>query len=356
MPRRTFGKGDLVMQPLSCHGERRRSQRIPLIVPLVISNLSSRFPFSEYTKTRQVSRYGFQVRTARPLTVGTQVRLDVLGDEDSRTATARVIHSEPVRLHNDIKLWNSGLALDQPGNIWWVIAASEGRPAGHRQPVTQGGASAETKPERSLHPLDRAALYPMPSAPASETRRHHTSSGAGRMTHATRSWVRPVRGDGPPLRLLRVAAQGDEPGLRRLDSAPQPQPAGPAPTGATDSLEQEWEQAATALKTHLVGLESRLEQVTADLDAGFPARVQRVVADAVGRLREQLEHRLNDLIHDAMLSNGRQGRAGVQAEPGTSRIGLVGQAHPEEASAVSRRDDLAGAAHASLCKSGRRGQ
>lgn len=352
-----------MMEQLSCHSERRRCQRIPLIVSLVISNLSSRFPFSEYTKTRQVGRYGCQVRTARPLTVGTQVRLDVLGDDTSRTTTARVIHSEPVRLHNDIKLWNSGLALDTPGNIWWGASPSEDRSAGLRQQGTRGGASSENQPAKPLHPLDRAVIYPMPFPSTAEPRRHHAAN-LSRSAHPARSWMRPLRGDGPPLRLLRVSAgyatnPDDDAGPRRLAAAPETAGSQPRPNSMTDQLEGEWEQAATALKGHLVGLESRLEQVTAELDAGFPARVQRVVADAVGRLREQLEHRLNDLIRDAMVADAQQGLVGPQpAREDAGHIGRTDRAHcGESVAGCQDHGELAGSSpHAPTCQSGPRGQ
>jgi hypothetical protein len=302
------------------------------MVSLVISNLSSPFPFSEYTKTRQVGRFGCLVRTTRPLSVGTQVRLDILNDATSRTTSARVIHSEPLQPHQGIKQWTSGLALDNPGNIWWGMAgpSEAGMAVVHAQ--SKRGPSSSPQPVKPLHPLDRAVLYALPAAappwPASETRRHDTPRQA-RPDLPARSWTRPQRSDNPRLRLLRFsnegsAAEQEEPGQGRW---------------AADRSEQPGEQAGTPLRSHRAVMESCLDTVTAELDTGFPARVQRVVAEAVARLREHLEHRLNDLIHEALMAERRPG-VGPSA-PAAEQPRNAGLARRDEEQAEGKAEQVA---------------
>ena len=96
--------------------ERRRSQRIPLAVPLFARSLDPLATFYGRVHTLQVSSHGCVLHAPRPLKRGTELRLDVLSS--NRTTTARVIHSDPTGTH--LKTWTVALELDKPANFWGV--------------------------------------------------------------------------------------------------------------------------------------------------------------------------------------------------------------------------------------------
>lgn len=93
--------------------ERRRSQRLPLWMPLFVLSLDHLVEFSGRVSTVEVSSHGCLVRAPRPFPRGTPLRLKVLYRD--RTATAHVIRSDPIR--SDVKLWNIALELRTPGNV-----------------------------------------------------------------------------------------------------------------------------------------------------------------------------------------------------------------------------------------------
>lgn len=155
-------------------GERRRSQRISLMVPLVVSGLSSRCKFAEYCKTLQINSYGCQIRSSRPLKAGTQVRLDVMDDNANRVTTAYVVHSELVltEAEKDVNFWNTGLALDKPGNVWCVPSPPEDwsaadwpddNPAAHAT-APLAGMTARSFDRPAMRPPQTPASPPAPSS------------------------------------------------------------------------------------------------------------------------------------------------------------------------------------------------
>lgn len=95
--------------------ERRRSQRIPLSVPLFVLSLDS-LTFCGHLQTVEVSSHGCVLHALRPFKRGTQLRLDVL--YSNCTTTARVVHSDPTGTH--LTTWTVALELDKPGNFWKV--------------------------------------------------------------------------------------------------------------------------------------------------------------------------------------------------------------------------------------------
>lgn len=116
----------------SVRNNQRRTLRIPLSVPMVVSDLKSH-EFSECCETVTANGHGCQLRSSRPLETGAKVRLDAI--YTNRTAQATVIHSEPAGREQGAIVWNSGLALDKPGNFWnipsppqdWLLLNGSGK-------------------------------------------------------------------------------------------------------------------------------------------------------------------------------------------------------------------------------------
>ena len=98
--------------------ERRRSQRIPQSVPLFVRCLDSPITFGGNLNTIEVSGHGCVIHSLRPFPRGTELRLDIL--YGNCTATARVIHSDPIGTGMHLTTWIVALELDQLGNVWMV--------------------------------------------------------------------------------------------------------------------------------------------------------------------------------------------------------------------------------------------
>jgi hypothetical protein len=129
----------------------RRSTRLPLEVPVLLTSLDAAVTFSEQCNTTLVNAHGCGLIAPRELAHGIQVRLEIVSAK--RHTTARV--AEVVPLGGDPETWLVGLELEVPGNFWgieyaptdWRIEESP-LPAAE-QPRLDQEPSAAAKPARS---------------------------------------------------------------------------------------------------------------------------------------------------------------------------------------------------------------
>lgn len=129
----------------------RRSTRLPLEVPVLVTSLDAAVPFSEQCNTTLVNAHGCGLIAPRALAHGIQVRLEIVSAK--RHTTARV--AEVVPLGGDPETWLVGLELEVPGNFWgieyaptdWKIA--EIPPPAAEQQRLDHEPSATAKPARS---------------------------------------------------------------------------------------------------------------------------------------------------------------------------------------------------------------
>src|SRR5580658_8293951 len=94
----------------------RRSTRLPLEVPVVVTSLDDGSPFSERCNTTLVNAHGCGLIVPRALVHDIQVRLEIVSAK--RHTTARV--AEVVPLGGDPETWLVGLELEVPGNFWGI--------------------------------------------------------------------------------------------------------------------------------------------------------------------------------------------------------------------------------------------
>jgi len=94
----------------------RRSTRLPLEVPVLVTSLDPGQPFSERCNTTLVNAHGCGLIVPHALANGIPVRLEIVSAK--RHTTARV--SEVVPLGGDPETWLVGLELDVPGNFWGI--------------------------------------------------------------------------------------------------------------------------------------------------------------------------------------------------------------------------------------------
>jgi hypothetical protein len=144
----------------------RRSTRLPLEVPVLVTSLDPAQPFSEPGNTTLVNAHGCGLILPSALAPRIPVRLEIVSAK--RFTTAHV--SEVVPLGGDPETWLVGLELDVPGNFWGIdYAPSDWKveeqrveeqktvespsPAAKQQPLNLNQGPAAAMPTRShLHP------------------------------------------------------------------------------------------------------------------------------------------------------------------------------------------------------------
>ena len=98
--------------------ERRRSQRIPLSIPITIASLEPSLLFSGLCNTLDVSFHGCQFFLSRPFKHGTRLLLE--SSDTQHTISAHVVRSMPATPDMNVMLWKISVELTHPGNFWGV--------------------------------------------------------------------------------------------------------------------------------------------------------------------------------------------------------------------------------------------
>jgi len=147
----------------------RRSTRLPLEVPVLVTSLDAARPFSEQGNTTLVNAHGCGLILPGDLAQGLQVRLEIVSAK--RHTTARV--AEVVPLGGDPETWLVGLELDVPGNFWgieyapsdWKIEESPSAAAEQRPPDEEPSAKPVRSRRWRLTDISVGACYLEAAAP-----------------------------------------------------------------------------------------------------------------------------------------------------------------------------------------------
>lgn len=94
----------------------RRSTRLPLEVPILVTSLDPSFEFSEECITTLVNAHGCGLVVQRSFPRDVPVRLEII--RTKRHTTARV--ADVVPLGGEPETWLLGMELDAPGNFWGI--------------------------------------------------------------------------------------------------------------------------------------------------------------------------------------------------------------------------------------------
>ncbi len=96
----------------------RRSSRVPITVPLMVTSLEPGAQFSEVCETLVVSAHGCAMRSPAKLETGVPLRFH---SQDGREATAQVVYCQPIdsdQRGSDQAGWMLTARLDRPENFW----------------------------------------------------------------------------------------------------------------------------------------------------------------------------------------------------------------------------------------------
>jgi len=134
----------------------RRSTRLPLEVPVLVTSLDDSQPLSERCSTTLVNAHGCGMIVARAVPQGIQVRLEIVSA--MRHTTARV--AEVVPLGGNPETWLVGLELDVPGNFWGIEYAPsdwkvEEAPSAPETPAAATASTEDKAPATESAPRSR---------------------------------------------------------------------------------------------------------------------------------------------------------------------------------------------------------
>ena len=92
---------------------QRRSSRVPINMPILVTGLEPGVHFSEICETMVVNAHGCAMRSPVKLDTGIQVHFH---SEEGRQTTAHLVHCTPIDA--DGRGWMLGARLDRPENFW----------------------------------------------------------------------------------------------------------------------------------------------------------------------------------------------------------------------------------------------
>jgi hypothetical protein len=131
----------------------RRSSRVPVAVPMLVTSLEPGAQFSQVCETLEVSAHGCAMRSPMKLEAGVPLHFH---SQEGREATAQVVYCQPIGA--DRNSWRVAAQFDQPENFWelktypkdWarLTPAAEmpaKRPSGSIQTIPPNPATASAK-------------------------------------------------------------------------------------------------------------------------------------------------------------------------------------------------------------------
>ena len=143
------------MQEYNASSASRRSSRVPVAVPLLVTSLDPSNDFSEVCETLVVNAHGCAIRSPMEVKAGIPVHFHT---KDGRQMMARIIDCQ--RIGSKPEAWRLGAQLDAPDNFWGLNPCPEDWVHPHEQPLAM---KPQLTPDNKLH-SSSAALRHAPDA------------------------------------------------------------------------------------------------------------------------------------------------------------------------------------------------
>src|SRR6201993_5576112 len=111
-PHNSSHQGQVTMQNANSPAALRRSSRVPINVPILVTSLEPGTRFSEVCETLVVNAHGCAMRSPVKLDAGVLLHFH---SKEGRETTAKVIYCEPFESDRG---WRLGARLHPPPNFW----------------------------------------------------------------------------------------------------------------------------------------------------------------------------------------------------------------------------------------------
>ena len=126
----------------------RRSSRVPITIPVLVTRLDPGSNFSEVCETLVVSAHGCAMRAPIKLEAGVPLHFH---SQEGREVMAEVVYCQP--LGSDRQSWRLGARFDRPGNFWGLQSCPKDWV---RLPATVAGNIAPTVSSTNILPPNQA--------------------------------------------------------------------------------------------------------------------------------------------------------------------------------------------------------
>jgi hypothetical protein len=131
----------------------RRSSRVPITVPILVTSLEPGSRFSEVCETLVVNAHGCALRSPIKLKAGAPMQFH---SKDGRDTTAHVVDCQPIG--SDQSGWRLAATLDRPENFWGLKVCPKD------WALLAGKSAAEQRPARNLASDGEATGQPQDQA------------------------------------------------------------------------------------------------------------------------------------------------------------------------------------------------
>lgn len=283
----------------------RRSSRIPITVPVLVTSLEPGANFSEICETMVVSAHGCAMRSPVKLEAGVPLHFH---NQDGRETTAQVVYCKPSG--TDRQAWTLGASFYQPENFWNLQSCPKDwtqlpAPAGEKAVAKFASIDRQPIPEQVAAASVKIVLERIQKQ-ISDEHLKATLAELIRPLEAEVTALKEKAAQGAKRSRFEVSLSQIPPELEqqlefrlRRDLGPQ------VLKEAREQSEQVLEAAKTAIteKTTQTHAEFR-QRVTQDLQA-VEQRTQALSADIAQNLREHLNRGLGELHQEVVGAGSR---------------------------------------------------
>ena len=134
----------------------RRSSRVPMNVPILVTSVAEPHTFSQMCETMVVSAHGCSLRSTAKLDAGVPVHFRT---DDGKWAIAHIVDCQP----NGNSGWVLGARLDKPTNFWGLTACPEDWTPQNEKP-SPNKLQVVKKPVNDLHAVIAELVEPLHAA------------------------------------------------------------------------------------------------------------------------------------------------------------------------------------------------
>ncbi|MGA9390897.1 MAG: hypothetical protein WBV69_10665 [Candidatus Sulfotelmatobacter sp.] len=128
----------------------RRSSRVPITVPILVTSLDPKANFSEVCDTLVVSAHGCAMRAPVKLETGAPLHFH---SQEGRETTGKVVYCQPI--DSDRHSWKLGARFDKPDNFWGLQSCP--KDWARLQATVEGSAGAMMRSSEVLPPNQATA-------------------------------------------------------------------------------------------------------------------------------------------------------------------------------------------------------
>ncbi|MGC2057219.1 MAG: hypothetical protein WA653_03105 [Candidatus Sulfotelmatobacter sp.] len=281
----------------------RRSSRVPIAVPILVTSLDPRANFSEVCETLEVSAHGCAMMASMKLEAGVPVHFH---SQEGRETTAQVVYCQPIK--SEPLSWRLGARFDRPENFWGLQACPKDWA---RMPTTVEGNVAPMLSSTGILPPNQATasakiVLDRIKKQLSDERLKGMLAELVRPLEAEVTDLKEKLAQGAKRSRFEVSLSQIPPELERQLEFRLKKELGP------EVLKQAREQSEQVLEAAKAAIEQKttethgefLRRVTLDLQA-VERRTQGVSTDVAQNLREHLNRGLGELHQEVAGAGNR---------------------------------------------------